>query len=457
MKTIKRVHFVGIGGVGMSSLAQFLLKKKKIISGSDISRSTTINKMKKLGCLIHNTHKAENISNHDLVITSTAIGKDNPEIMAARKKKIKIISRGKALGLFTKGYKNIAISGCHGKSTTSAMTQFLLNRSKIDSTLFLGAIDKRLKSNFYYGSSKICVLEADESDNSFNYLDAYISVITNIDNDHLDFYKTKRNLKDAFLKFAKSPKSKCIVNNDCGTTRNLLKNINSKKIIKFGQYKNKKNTYQFKILKKSDGIKFSLKKQNIDLGEFSSKLNGEYNLYNSVCSVITVLEAGGNLESIRKNLNKFTAPSRRFEVIAKTKKLTIIDDYGHHPNAVAAIRQSLENQNKNTNIVLVFQPHRFSRTQILFKDFVRELSLWKKLYLVDIYSAFEETKKELSSNILYKEVKKINNSVKYFSSKEKLIEKIISESKKRATIVITMGAGDIRDVGFDIRNKISKS
>ena len=135
----------------------------------------------------------------------------------------------------------------------------------------------------------------------------------------------------------------------------------------------------------------------------------------------------------------------------------LIDDYGHHPNAVAAIRQSLENQNKKTNIVLVFQPHRFSRTQILFKDFVRELSLWKKLYLVDIYSAFEETKKELSSNILYKEVKKINNSVKYFSSKEKLIEKIISESKKRATIVITMGAGDIRDVGFDIRNKISKS
>ena len=157
---------------------------------------------------------------------------------------------------------------------------------------------------------------------------------------------------------------------------------------------------------------------------------------------------------IRKNLASFASPSRRFETIVKTKELTIVDDYGHHPNAINAIRLSIEEEKRK--IILVFQPHRFSRTKILFNAFASELSEWDNVYLVDIYSAFENTKNKLDSKLLYKEIKKINSKVKYFSSKEKLREKIISESKKRDTIVITMGAGDIRDVGFDIKNKINK-
>ena len=454
MNKIKEIHLIGIGGIGMSSLAQFLIKKNKKITGSDVSKNTITKRMKRIGCFVSYTHKAENIKNQDLVICSTAIDKKNPEIVEARRKKIKIISRGEALGLFTKDYKNISISGCHGKSTTTSMTQFLLNKSGVDSTLFLGAIDSKLKSNFYDGSSKVCVIEADESDNSFNYLNSYVSVITNIDNDHLDFYKTKKNLKNAFAKFGNSTKAKCIINNDCKITREIASRINSKKLIKFGQFNHKENDYSFTIKKNSGQKTFSLFNKTSNLGEFKTKLKGEYNIYNSVCSVVTALETGGDLNIIRKNLASFASPSRRFETIVKTKELTIVDDYGHHPNAINAIRLSIEEEKRK--IILVFQPHRFSRTKILFNAFASELSEWDNVYLVDIYSAFENTKNKLDSKLLYKEIKKINSKVKYFSSKEKLREKIISESKKRDTIVITMGAGDIRDVGFDIKNKINK-
>mgnify|MGYP001193790671 CR=1 FL=1 len=456
-KKINKIHFVGIGGIGMSSLAQFLLNKNYTVSGSDVSRNSLTNKLASKGCTIFTKHDSSNIDNQDLIICSSAIDKTNPEILEGKKKKIKIITRGEALGFFTKDNKNISISGCHGKSTTTSMVHFLLNKAGLNSTLFLGAIDRKLKSNFYYGNSSLCVIEADESDNSLNYLNSFISAITNIDNDHLDFYKTKKNLNDAFKRFAISAKSKCVVNNDCKILKNLTKNITSKKIIKFGQLDTKSNDYSFKILKDVEKSRFAIFKREHLVGFFVSKLSGEYNIYNSVCSIIIALEMGVSVEQIKKSLRFYTPPSRRFETILNTKSLTIIDDYAHHPSAIKAIRKSLGGYFQNKNVILVFQPHRFSRTKILFKDFIEELSLWKNVYLVDIYSAFEKTNSILDSVHLYKEIKKSNNKIKYFSNNELLVDKILSESRKKDSLVITMGAGNIRDVGSSIKKRITNS
>ena len=441
----------------MSSLAQFLLNKNYEISGSDISKNSFIKKLKNKGCKIFEEHNTNNITNQDLIIYSSAIDKKNPEILEGKRNKIKVMSRGEALGFFTKKNKNISISGCHGKSTTASMTHFLLNKAGFDSTLFLGAVDHKLKSNVYCGNSKFCVIEADESDNSFNYLNSFISVVTNIDNDHLDYYKTKKNLIDAFKKFTTTTKGKCIINNDCKIASKLVRNINSKKIIKFGQFNIESNDYSFKILKSLEGSKFEILRGKYFLGFFTSKLSGEYNVYNSVCSIIIALEVGVKIEEIKKSLKSYMAPSGRFETIFNSNSLTIVNDYAHHPTAIKAIRKSLEGNSQYKNVILVFQPHRFSRTKILFKDFVKELSLWKNIYLVNIYSAFEKTHTILDSMLLYKEIKKINNKIEYFSNDELLIEKIISESKKRGSLIITMGAGNIGNVGSTIKKRITNS
>ncbi len=448
---IKKVHLVGIGGIGMSSLAMFLIAKGFDVSGSDIGTEPIIKKLKKLGCKISNNHKATNIKNHHLIIYSSAIKNNNPEIIEAKKKNIKTLKRGDALGFFTKTMKNITITGCHGKSTTSSISHFIINNSKISLTGFIGAEDKILKSNFYQGKSKYCLIEGDESDNSFNSISSHISVITNIDDDHLDFYGSKKRLLLAFKQFILNTKYKCIVNIDSPMLKGLIKNVPSKKIIKFSQKIKDNPDYSFQILK-DKYTKIELFKKNKSLGIVKSKLVGEFNAYNLVASIILALELGIKLNKIKELSQKCKAPKRRFETIINNKKIKIIDDYAHHPTAIKAIRENINENFAEDNIILIFQPHRFSRTKILLNDFIKELGSWDRLYLVDIYSAFEKQKADILD--LFKKIKKINPNALYFKNKEALINKILSKLKDKKYTILTMGAGDIRDVGIKLKKRI---
>tara|TARA_Y100001970_G_C14259175_1_gene878218 strand:- start:2 stop:1363 length:1362 start_codon:yes stop_codon:yes gene_type:complete len=448
---IKKVHFIGIGGIGMSSLAFFLRGKGIDVSGSDIGTEQIIKKLKKNGCKITNTHKGANINNHDLVIYSSAIKKNNPEIIEAKKKNIKILKRGEALGFFTKSMKNITITGCHGKSTTSSISHFIINNSKISLTGFIGAEDKILKSNFYQGKSKYCLIEGDESDNSFNNINSHISLITNIDDDHLDFYGSKKRLLLAFKEFILNTKYKCLVNVDSPMLKDLIESISSKKIIKFSQKISDNTDYSFQILK-NKYTTVELFKKNKSLGIFKSKLLGEFNAYNLVASIILALELGIKIQGIKELSQKCKAPKRRFETIISNKKIKIIDDYAHHPTAIKAIRENINKNFAKDNIILIFQPHRFSRTKILLNDFIKELSLWNRLYLVDIYSAFERQQTDILD--LFKEIKKINPNALYFKNKKTLINKILSKSRDKKYTILTMGAGDIRDVGIKLKKTI---
>lgn len=450
-KRIKNVHFVGIGGIGMSSLALFLRSKKVEVSGSDIRRDPIIRKLKRLGCKINHIHTAENIKSPDLVVYSSAIKKNNPELLSANKKGVSLLTRGEALGLFTDRLKNITITGCHGKSTTSSISHCIIRNSNIDLTAFIGAEDKTLKSNFYLGNSKFCLIEGDESDNSFNKINSQISVITNIDNDHLDFYGTEKRLISAFKKFISNTRIKCIANNDSPILAKLLKTFVSKKIIKFGQGLNNKNDYSFEILKnKFSTIK--LYKRQKEIGVVSSRLYGDYNAYNLAASSILARELQIPFNKIQENSLKCKAPARRFETIMNNREVRIIDDYAHHPTAIKAIRENINKNFFKDEVILVFQPHRFSRTKILMKDFVEELSSWKNLYLVDIYSAFEEN--NIDTNKLFNKIKKKNPRVKFFANNNQLINKIVSKLKYKKYTIITMGAGDIRDVGIKLKKKI---
>lgn len=450
-KVIKNVHFVGIGGIGMSSLALFLRSKKVVVSGSDIGKSPIIKKLKTLGCKIDHVHMAKNIKDPDLVVYSSAIKKNNPELISAKKKGIGLLTRGEALGLFTDKMKNITITGCHGKSTTSSISHCIIKNSNIDLTAFIGAEDRVLGSNFYLGNSKFCLIEGDESDNSFNKINSHISVITNIDNDHLDFYGSEKKLISAFKKFIINTKTKCIVNNDSPILAKLLKSFSSKKIIQFGQGLNLNNDYSFDIVKnKFSSIKL-FKKQKM-IGRISSKLYGDYNAYNLAAGSILALELGITLDKIQENSLKCKAPIRRFESIINNKKVRIIDDYAHHPTAIKAVRENINKNFLKNEVILVFQPHRFTRTSMLLEDFVEELSSWKNLYLVNIYSAFE--KNNVDGNKLFDKIKKRNAQAQFFENNEILIDKIISKLKYKKYTIITMGAGDIREVGIKLKKRI---
>lgn len=451
LNKIKSVHFIGIGGIGMSSLAFYLRTNGVKVTGSDINDSKITRKLKRNGCMVNLEHKADNIQNQDLIIYSSAIQKNNPEIIEAKKRKIKILKRGEALGLFTKDKKNLTITGCHGKSTTSSIAHYLINNSGISLSAFLGAEDKILKSNFFKSDSEYCLIEGDESDNSFNQINSYMSIVTNIDNDHLDFYGSEKNLTLAFKEFILNTKKRCIANNDSKKLNKLLNKIQSKKVLKFGKNNLKDVDYSFQIIdKKYSSIE--LFKRGKSIGVIKSTLFGEYNSYNLAAAVILALEMGVKIKDIIKISKRTKAPIRRFETIAKKKNLWIVDDYAHHPTAIRAVRENLEKNFLNNNVILIFQPHRFSRTKILLKDFVNELSLWKDLYLVDVYSAFED--ESISVQTLFKKIKKVNRNALYFQSKDRLIKKVLSKLKDNKYTILTMGAGDIRSVANELKEKI---
>lgn len=447
MNKNNKIHFIGIAGIGMSSLAEFL-HKNYTVTGSDLSGNEITTKLKKTGIKIYENQSAENITNQDLIIYTSAIKNNNPELVEAKKRGIKCITRGRALGEFTRKDNNVCITGTHGKSTTTNyLAQILLNCGKKPS-VFLGAINTKYKTNFIYNRNNLNVIEADESDNSFNFLNSMYSIITNIDFDHMDFYKTKKNLYLAFENFIKKTTNKVIVNNDCPNIKNIIVKNTNKKIIRFSNIeKNAEFYFEIKNSQKRTEI-ILYKKKNI-IGTFKFQKISHYNCYNVVGSIITAIEMGISSEKIKKISQKLDQPSRRFEKIYNRKNITIIDDYAHHHNAIKEVRKFIKDDTE-TRTILVFQPHRFTRLKKHYKDFLNEISLWKEVIVSDIYSAFEKKQKFTSKDFVY-ELRKINKSCKayYINDYDKIVVKLKKEIFKNNSHIriITMGAGDIRKVG----------
>jgi len=422
-----KIHLIGIGGIGVSALAQYYLSKGHEVSGSDLVACEITDFLKNKGVKIFIVNSTENIKQDlDLVVYSPAVKKDNPELLQAKSYKLKAISYPEALGELTKEYYTIAVAGAHGKSTTTSMLGLLMEMAGLDPTVIVGTKVKEFgDTNFREGKSKFLVIEACEYDSSFLKYSPNIIIITNVDKEHLDFFKTFANVKKAFRDFiVRLPKDGF-----------LIFNQDSKYIPKF---KNQK----FKT------VGYSLKQKDSKELKNILKVPGQHNVSNAL-AVLQVARILGVPDKISfKSLSKFSGTWRRFEIKqgkVGTKKVTVISDYGHHPSEILATLKATREKYPNKKIWCVFQPHQHQRTYYLFNDFVKVFRNVKIDYTIitDIYDvAGREVKKinrDVSSEKLVNKIKKEN--IKYFPIDE--AEKFIKTKIKSGDILVVMGAGDI--------------
>ena len=411
---IKKIHFIGVGGAGMSGIAEILLNLNFQVSGSDLLESKITKRLESLGLVFFNIHKGENLSEVDLVVFSSAIKQDNPEIIEAKKNNIKIIKRAEMLAELTNLKKSILIAGSHGKTTTTCIAAHIFKENNLDPTYIIGGKVSSFESNANLGDGKHIFAEADESDGSFLLFNPDKAIITGIDNDHLETYQGNiENLKKAFVDFIKKVKSTVFI---LDLEKKWLKDLSlgTEKIITYGF----SSDADYKIIHYSQnqkGSSFVVKDKKSDLEHlFEIGIHGQHNILNSLAAILIALDEGIKLPGIRKALSSFAQVERRFEIISDNvfgKRITLVDDYGHHPSELKATIETIKEIWPDKKVVMAFQPHRYSRTKALFQDFVNILSKIDNLILMEIYPASELPIKNYSSEDLFCEVKKNNKNV----------------------------------------------
>jgi len=455
-KNTNHLHFIGIGGIGMSGMAELLFNHGFNISGSDINKSERIKHLKKCGLKIFNKHDKNNIKKCDLIVYSSAIKKDNPEIKEGYKRNIPIIKRAELLGELINVKKlSIAVSGTHGKTTTSSMVGSILHEAELDPTLIIGGIVNKFKSNNISGSGDIIVVEADEFDKSFLSLKPTYSIINNLDLEHIDCYKDFKSLKNTFLDFANSIPfyGKIIINNDCKNLDTIVNKINKQKK-SFG-IKNKSEIMAKNIIFSKSYSNFKLIQNENDSIEINLNSPGIHNVYNALAAATICLELNVSLEVIKSGLEKYTGVKRRFEISYQNKnnEIMIVDDYAHHPIEVAATLNAAKS-GWEKRIIAVFQPHLFSRTKNFYKEFAESLSIADIIIITDIYAAREEKIPDVTSDLIINELNKKTSKVLYIKEINDIphqIKKIV----KNNDMIICMGAGSINKISIKINQEIS--
>lgn len=445
-RKIKCIHFVGIGGIGMSGIAEVLLNLGYKISGSDVQQSESTLRLQKLGAIVAIGHSAQNIDDADVVVTSTAVKAANPEVVEARLRNIPVIPRAEMLAELLKMKFSVAVSGSHGKTTTTSMVATILAEGGLDPTMVIGGRLASIGSNARLGDGEIIVAEADESDGSFLKLSPTIAVITNIDREHLDYYPGITEIKDAFLKFANIvPFYGCtVVCSDNEHVREIMPQI-------------KRRTITYGIERSADyraqGIEFHGRKTVYRLSykgdmvdEIELNVPGMFNVYNSLATIAVGRELELDLPAIKKGLLSFNGVQRRMEIKGQVGGITVVDDYGHHPTEIKETLAAARNVWKERRIV-VFQPHRFTRTKALFDEFTHAFADADVLILNDIYPASEEPIAGVNSEALCSAIKKAGHpDVMYIPKTEDTIEYLLKIARPNDA-VFTLGAGSVYKTG----------
>lgn len=445
-RKVKCIHFVGIGGIGMSGIAEVLLNLGYKISGSDVQQSGTTLRLQKLGAAIRLGHSKDNIGAADVVVTSTAVRAANPEVIEAHLRNIPVIPRAEMLAELLKMKFSVAVSGSHGKTTTTSMISTLLAQGGLDPTMVIGGKLASIGSNARLGDGDIIVAEADESDGSFLKLSPTIAVITNIDREHLDYYPGITEIKDAFLKFANIvPFYGCTVMcNDNEHVREIAPQI-KRRTITYGiehnaDYRAREVNFQ--------GRKtiYRLSYKGDELGEIELAVPGMFNVYNSLAAVAVGRELELDLVSIKEGLLNFSGVQRRLEIKGRVGSITVIDDYGHHPTEVretlAAARQVWTKRR-----IVVFQPHRFTRTKALFAEFTGAFTDADVLIINDIYPAGEEPIAGVNSAVLAEAIRKNGHPhAEYIGGAEQTVDYLLKTVRPDDT-VFTLGAGSVYKIG----------
>ncbi|MBT7524281.1 MAG: UDP-N-acetylmuramate--L-alanine ligase [Candidatus Marinimicrobia bacterium] len=455
-RKVNKVHFVGIGGIGMSGIAELLLNLGFNVSGSDLNDSEIIQKLKSKGAQVFNEHSIDNINNSEVVVYSSAVPNNNIELMAAVEKNIPIIKRAEMLGeLVALKQTSIAISGTHGKTSTSSMIGSLLSAGKLDPTLIVGGLVQNLDTNSKLGSGDLIVVEADEYDKSFLQIKPTIAIITNIEKEHMDCYNDLDDLLSSFAQFANSVPfyGALIACIDSPEVQNILPLV-KRPIITYGL------SAQAEISAKNinfnqEQTNFSLYRNNKKLSEISLNVPGKHNVLNSLAAIAIGFEMGLSIKHIIKGLKSYGGVRRRFEIKGIANNIMVVDDYAHHPTEVTATLQAAR-EGWDRRIIAVFQPHLFSRTKDFHKEFAAAFMESDILIITDIYPAREVPIKGVDGKLVYNSVKSIGHKNVHYVPKLEDLKQHLDNLVKTNDMVITIGAGTIWRYGQEYIDHLIK-
>ena len=443
------IHFVGIGGIGMSGLSLIMKGKGFKVQGSDIAINKNIERLKKEKIKISIGHKKQNIHKATIVVVSSAIKKNNPELIEAKKKLLPVYKRGEMLAHIVSLTKNIVVVGSHGKTTTTSLIASIFQETKIDPTIINGGVINSINNSAKLGKSDWSILEADESDGSFIYIPPTYSIITNIDREHMDFYSSMDELNKYFFKFVNKVPSfgKSFICLDDKNNKSLIRKLNNKNFYTYG--KDPKSNFYIKNIKQFRKYsEFDLKivlpnKKNNLIKKIKIPLLGIHNIRNSVAAAALTLTIGLTVSSVKKGLKNFKGVQRRFNKIFTFNKVDFFDDYAHHPTEIKVVLDGVSNVYNSYEKICIFQPHRISRLKDLKKEFTHAFKDADKVILFPVYTAGEKIKLGFSYLNFAKEIIK-NSKVKLFLVDDKFqLAKYIKNNIYGKKIVIGMGAGTI--------------
>jgi UDP-N-acetylmuramate--alanine ligase len=444
------IHFVGIGGIGMSGIAELLLNLGYKVSGSDLQTSEITERLKDLGGIIFAGHGADQISGADVVVTSSAVGRENPEVLAAGRISIPVIPRAEMLAELMRLKYSVAIAGAHGKTTTTSMVASVLAQGGLDPTVVIGGKLKSIGSNAVLGKGDFIVAEADESDGSFLKFSPAIAVVTNIDREHLDYYQDLETIKAVFLDFIDRIPfyGLAILCLDNESIQDLIPKI-KKRYITYGM--SSQADFQIRDVEfEKRRSCFSVYRQGQKLGRFILNLPGIHNVYNATASIATGVELDVPLDAIESALQTLEGVQRRLEIKGEMNGITVVDDYGHHPTEIKTTLHAIEECWPDNRKVIVFQPHRYTRTRALFDDFTRSFYQSDVLLVLPIYAAGEQKIEGVTGRKLCEDIKAHGHKEVIYSEGQEDAVTYLKKNLKPGDVLLTLGAGDVWKVGMDI-------
>jgi len=445
---IQRIHFVGIGGIGMSGIAEVLLNLGYRISGSDLKNSPTTQRLASLGATIFEGHSPQNVAGAEVVVISSAVTQENPEVVEARSLHIPVIPRAEMLAELMRLKYGIAIAGMHGKTTTTSMVAAIMATGDLDPTVVVGGRVDAMGSNARLGKSQYLVAEADESDRSFLKLTPILAVVTNIDREHMDCYRNMRDVKRTFLEFMDRVPfyGTIVLCNDDALLRRLMPQVR-RRVMTYGTRRGSDFHIKLAPSELNPGehrplSRFRVNYRGKDLGEFTLHVPGTHNVLNATAAIAVGVGLDVGLEHIRAALDDFRGVDRRFQLRGTSAGISVVDDYGHHPTEIRATLAAAK-QCGYRKIHVIFQPHRYSRTQELMDDFAKAFRDADSLLVLDIYAASEQPIEGVTSKALTERIQELGNRpVRYIESFASAVE-AVTDLAEEGDMILTLGAGNV--------------
>jgi UDP-N-acetylmuramate--alanine ligase len=452
---IYNYHFIGVGGIGMSGLAELLVRQGHRVSGSDLAANALTRRLAELGVRFQEGHAAEHLGDAEVVVHSTAVKEDNPELAAARARGLTVLRRGEMLARLMAGHYQIAVTGAHGKTSTTAMTASLLRAGGLDPTVLVGAQWDNLGSNAVLGRGGYFVAEADESDASFALLQPQITVITNLDREHLDFYRDLDHIKEVFADYLQAlpPEARVVAWADDPHLAPLLARC-GREVIAYGFRPGAGDFWATGVEPRGLGSRFRLYYQGQEVDGMELPLAGPHYVLNALAAVAVGVSLGLDFEVMRRGLKELGQIHRRLQIKGEARGVLVLDDYGHHPTEIAATLGGLAQAFPERRLVVAFQPHRFSRTRALLTDFFPVFEKAGLVFVTDIYSAGEPAVNGLTGRAVSEGIRSSGHPGVFFVAEKAAVADTILDHLHAGDVVLTLGAGDIWKTGEDLLSRL---